>query len=141
MTLPPRVDHDLARLAAQTLDSLRDQRTGKVPGEVITRLTGLPALLRTSGPLATLAFFASKAGGDKPLPRAYAAVGSAFQAQVAGELGLTLEENAPFAGFVLRLTGETIPPEALARATARLEEFALWLRRLAEAVEQEQARA
>lgn len=143
MTLPPRVDHNVARLAAQTMVQLRDQQTKKVSGEVITRLTGLPALLRTSGPLATLAFFVSKAkpGSDKPLPRAYAAVGSALRTQLAGELGLTFEEDASLTSFVLALTEETIPPDALVRATARLEEFALWLRRLAEAVDQEQSRA
>lgn len=140
MTLPPRVDHDLARLAAKTLDDLRDGQSRMVSAEVITRLTGLPALLRTSGLLATLAFFASKEGTDKPLARAYAAVGSAFRAQVASELGLALEPGTPFGGFLRALNEEDVSAEALARATARVEELALWLRRLAEAVKQEQAR-
>lgn len=141
MTIPPRVDHDLARLAATTLDRVRDQRTGMVSDQVITRLKGLPALLRTSGPLPVLAFFAAKAGQDKPLDRAYAVIGGELRDQAAAEIGSPVAAGAPFSEFVLALTGQNIPADALARAAARLEEFALWLRRLAEATEQEQERA
>jgi hypothetical protein len=140
MTLPPRVDHGLARLAAQTLDQAREPRSMLVSDEVIRRLKGLPALLRTSGPLATLAFFAAKAGDDKPLAKAYAVVGAALREQAAAELGEPVPASASFSAFVLAFTGTDIPPDALSRASARLEEFALWLRRLAEATEQEQSR-
>lgn len=141
MTIPPRVDHDLARLAATTIDRIRDQRTGQVSDQVITRLKGLPALLRTSGPLPVLAFFASKAGQDTPIERAYAVIGSELRAQAAQEIGNPVRSDAPFTEFVLALTDQNVPADALARASARLEEFALWLRRLAEATEQEQDRA
>ena len=146
MTMAPRTDHGLARLAAQTLDRVRDPQTSTVSDQVITRLKGLPALLRTSGPLATLAFFAAKAGDDKagddkPLARAYAVVGAALQEQVAAEIGEQVPASSCFSEFVLAFTGDTVPPGALSRASARLEEFALWLRRLAEATEQEQDRS
>ena len=141
MTMPPRVDHDLARLAASTLDRVRDQRTGLVSDQVITRLKGLPALLRISGPLPVLAFFASKAGQAKPLERAYAVIGSELRAQAAAEIGGPAAPDASFSEFVLAFTDKHVPADALARASARLEEFALWLRRLAEATEQEQERA
>jgi hypothetical protein len=141
MTMAPRTDHGLARIAAQTLDQVRDKQTSTVSDQVITRLKGLPALLRTSGPLATLAFFAAKAGDDKPLARAYAVVGAALQEQVEAELGEQVPASSTFPEFVLAFTGETVPPGALSRASARLEEFALWLRRLAEATEQEQDRS
>jgi CRISPR type III-B/RAMP module-associated protein Cmr5 len=141
MTIPPRVDHDLARLAAQTLDAIRDPRTGQVSGQIITRLKGLPALLRTSGPLPTLAFFASKSGQDKPLDRAYAVVGNELRVQFAAQIGDTALADATFTEFVLALTDQNVPADALARASTRLEEFALWLRRLAEATEREQQRA
>jgi CRISPR-associated protein (Cas_Cmr5) len=141
VTLPARVDHGLARLAAGTFDDTRDPRTGQVPDQVITRLKGLPALLRTSGPLATLAFFAAKAGDRAPVARAYAAVGSALREQVAGEFGQMIPAEASFSAFVLALTAEHVTPDQLSRVTARLEAFALWLRRLAEAAEQEQERA
>jgi CRISPR/Cas system CMR-associated protein Cmr5 small subunit len=151
MNMAPRTDHGLARLAAQTLDRVRDPQTSTVSDQVITRLKGLPALLRTSGPLATLAFFAAKAGDakagddkagdDKPLARAYAVVGAALQEQVAAEIGEQVPASSCFSEFVLAFTGDTVPPGALSRASARLEEFALWLRRLAEATEQEQDRS
>jgi hypothetical protein len=135
------VDHDLARLAADTLDAIRDPGTGRVSDQAITRLKGLPALLRTSGPLATLAFFAAKAGDDTPLARAYAAVGSALREQAAREIGPAVAADADFGQFVRALTGASVTSDDLSRASARLEAFALWLRRLAEAVEQEQERA
>jgi hypothetical protein len=140
MTIPPRVDHGLALLAATTLDRIRDQRTGLVSDQVITRLKGLPALLRTSGPLPVLAFFASKAGQRTPLERAYSVIGNELRAQAAAEIGGPAAPDAPFSEFVLAFTSQHVPADALARASARLEEFALWLRRLAEAIEQEQER-
>jgi CRISPR type III-B/RAMP module-associated protein Cmr5 len=147
MTLPPRVDHRLARRAAETLDKIRDDRTRQVSDQIITRLKGLPALLRTSGPLPVLAFFASKSGKVKPLEntvkpleRAYALVGHELRLIVAEELGDAKHADATFDDFVLAMTAENIPADALARASARLEEFALWLRRLAEATEKEQER-
>lgn len=141
MTVPPRLDHGLARLAADTLDAARDQRTGQVPDQVITRLKGLPALLRSSGPLATLAFFAAKAGDRTAVARAYAVVGGALREQAAAEFSHTVPADARFGTFVLALTAGPVHPDELSRASARLEAFALWLRRLAEAVEQEQERA
>ena len=141
MTISPRVDHDLAWLAATTIDQIRDDRTRQVSDQVITRLKGLPALLRTSGPLPVLAFFASKAGYEKPLEIAYAVIGSELRAMAAAEIGSLVEPGAPFAEFILAFTDQNVPADALARASARLEEFALWLRRLAEATEQEQNRA
>jgi hypothetical protein len=109
--------------------------------QIITRLKGLPALLRASGPLPTLAFFASKSGHDKPLERAYAVVGSELRALFAAEIGDTVPAGATFSEFVLALTAQNVPVDALARASTRLEEFALWLRRLAEATEREQQHA
>jgi hypothetical protein len=141
MTLPPRVDHDLARRAATTLDRIRHPQTQQVSDQIITRLKGLPALLRTSGPLPVLAFFASKAGDDKLLERAYQVVGHELRVLVAAEIAVQVPADAAFTDFVLALTSQGVPADALARASARLEEFALWLRRLAEATEKEQQRA
>lgn len=141
MTLPPRLDHGLARLAADTLDAARDQRTGQVPGQVITRLKGLPALLRSSGPLATLAFFAARAGDRTAVAKAYAVVGGALREQATAGFSQTVPAEASFGTFVLTLTAGPVHPDELSRMSARLEAFALWLRRLAEAVEQEQERA
>ena len=115
MTLPPRVDHDLARLAAKTLDAIREPKTGRVSDQIITRLKGLPALLRTSGPLPTLAFFASKSGKVKPLERAYAVVGNELRVQFAATTGVTVAADATFSEFVLALTGRNVPADALAR--------------------------
>lgn len=140
MTIPPRVDHGLARLAASTLDRVRDPKSGQVSDQIITRLKGLPALLRTSGPLPVLAFFASKSGRDKPLEKAYAVIGGELRAQATAEIGSPVPADAPFSEFVIALTDHDVPADALARASARMEEFALWLRRLAEATEREQER-
>jgi hypothetical protein len=141
MTLPPKVDHGLARRAAEVLDQIREIQGGRVSDQVITRLKGLPALLRTSGPLPVLAFFAAKSGEQKPLEKAYGLVGGQLRLIAAEEIGDAGQADASFDKFVVALTREDIPADALARASARLDEFALWLRRLAEAVEQEQDRA
>jgi CRISPR/Cas system CMR-associated protein Cmr5 small subunit len=140
VTLPARLDHGLARLAAQAIDTARDQQTSRVPDPVITRLKGLPVLLRTSGPLATLAFFAAKAGDRNAVARAYTVVGAALRDQAAAELGLSDDAGASLGAFILDLTGADVTADQLARMTARLDAFTLWLRRLAEAVEQEQER-
>ncbi len=139
--MPPRLDHGLAGAAADTIDQARERPGGRVSDEVITRLKGLPALLRTSGPLATLAFFAAKASEDKKLGPAYAVVGQALREQVRAELpqlSPDADQDSGLTGFVRSFTGERVTPGDLARATARLEAFASWLRRLAEAVEHEQ---
>lgn len=138
MTLPARLDHGLARRAAQTIDTARDEQTGRLPDPVITRLKGLPALLRTSGPLATLAFFAAKAGDRNAVARAYKVVGAALREQAAAELGSADDARGSLGAFILDLTAADVTADQLARMTARLEAFTLWLRRLAEAVEQEQ---
>jgi CRISPR/Cas system CMR-associated protein Cmr5 small subunit len=140
VTLPARLDHGLARRAAQTIDTARDEQTGRLPDPVITRLKGLPALLRTSGPLATLAFFAAKAGDRNAVARAYKVVGAALREQAATELGSADDAGGSLGAFILDLTAADVTADQLARMTARLEAFTLWLRRLAEAVEQEQDR-
>jgi hypothetical protein len=152
MSALQRIDHGLARQAAATLDRIRDVCGGRVSPQVITRLKGLPVLLRTSGTLATLAFFAAKGGqgsgedgqgGGGSLAEAYATVGAALRREVCAALGWAEEPGDPNvdSGFLKRLTDEQVSPIRLAVANGRLEEYAGWLRRLAEAVELEQQAA
>lgn len=150
-----RADHEIARSAMTAISGLRAQfadaggaddagpATAEVPDALFTRLAGLPALLRTSGLLPTLAFYAAKGGGGGPLERAYSEVGTALRDQIRQ----VLELPAPAAhgrppldlAFLTELTDRLRErPHDLIRATRRLEEFTAWLRRLAEALKKEQ---
>jgi CRISPR/Cas system CMR-associated protein Cmr5 small subunit len=141
-----RADHAVAKAAMTTMSNIRglfDAKSG-VPAEVFTRLAGLPVLLRTSGLLPMLAFYAAKGGSGRELERAYSIVGAAMRGQVAGVLGMQQGSDLPALdhAFLEELTtGLQRDPVALARATRRLEDFSGWLRRLSEAVKREQAAA
>ena len=123
-----RLDTGLARKASVTLDGIRRDGQGALSPEIVTRLKGMPALLRTSGLPATVAFFYAKAGTADPMARAYEAVRVALVDQVAAELGW---DDRPDALGFFELIGDQERTTAadLARVTGRLEEFAGWLRR------------
>ncbi|MEU7889803.1 type III-B CRISPR module-associated protein Cmr5 [Microbispora bryophytorum] len=136
-----RADHDLAAEAMRALDRIREIfPTGVVPPEVLTRVMGLPPMLRVSGVLPVLAFYAAKGKGNRKVDQAYGIVGSQLRAQIIGVLGWA-EQGTPSLDldFLKRLTEHLRrDPATTARITVRLEEFSAWLRRLAEALEKEQ---
>ncbi|MGH3403006.1 MAG: type III-B CRISPR module-associated protein Cmr5 [Streptosporangiaceae bacterium] len=130
-----RLDVGLARRASVALDTISRTAGGSAPPEVITRLKGLPALLRTSGLPATMAFLYAKAGGEDPLEIAYRTVRDALLAEVAAVWDWGDERPDAMEFFARIGDPARVSATDLARATARLEEFANWLRRLAEALE------
>jgi hypothetical protein len=140
---PRRLDLTTAADAERTMASIAGG--GPVPDEVLTRLKSLPSLLRASGVPAVLAFFAAKAGpatptsptsgpeaGQRQLASAYRTVRHALTEQLTAELGWTQPPTDIYAQLA------TLPTVDLARAYRRLEAYAGWLRRLAEATEQAQ---
>jgi CRISPR type III-B/RAMP module-associated protein Cmr5 len=129
-----RYDLDLAEAAETTLDEIRGDRKDKpVSREILSRLKGLPVMLRVNGVPATLAFYSSKVTDDK-IGTAYRKVGQALRDQLAKELNWSAEPEL----FFQKLS-ETKPAD-LAHGFARLEAFAGWLRRLAMALALEQKR-
>lgn len=140
MTGLRRVDHRVAADAMQALDLIK-RGAGKdkpVSGKVLTRLAGLPSMLRTSGVLPTLAFHAAKSGTGSELEKAYAVVGGALMRQTCQVLGIDAPARLGL-GFLQELTeGLLEDPRSHGVVTRRLEEFSGWLRRLAEALRKEQ---
>lgn len=129
-----RADVGLAGKASAALNDIR-RRTGQdAPAEAISQLKRLPALLQASGVPATMAFLYSKAGDDRPLDRAYRAILDALLDELAEEWGW---DDRPKAVEFFERIGDPdqVDSAALSRASARLQGFALWLRRLAEALE------
>jgi CRISPR type III-B/RAMP module-associated protein Cmr5 len=126
-----RVDIGLAGHAAAALDTIRHDSRGTVPPEVISQLKGLPAMLRTSGLPATMAFLYARSGSNRPVERAYRTVRDALLTELAAAWSWTDQPDA--VEFFRRITGTD--QLDLALAGTRLEEFAIWLRRLAEALE------
>ncbi len=133
-----RADVDLAGKAAKVLDDIRrDAPKNAVPGEVISQLKRLPSVLQTSGVPATMAFLYAKAGKEQAsLEKAYAAIRDALLKELAGAWNWT-DQPQDALDFFKRL--HTTDAAALSRASLRLREFSLWLRRLAEAIEHSQA--
>jgi hypothetical protein len=136
-----RADHDLAADAMRALDRIREACGQKVSAQVLTRLRALPTMLRASGVLATLAFYAAKRGEKKDLEKAYDIVGAELRAQICAVLGWQ-ETGRPSLSldFLTRFTDHLrANPASLGMLSVRLEEFSGWLSRLAEALEREQA--
>jgi len=127
-----RLDLDVAAQAEKTLEDLRAASRDGVPAEVFSRLKGLPVMLRTSGVLATLAFYSAKSDPATKLGAAYRAVSAALHAQLGAGLGM------PLARVELYKTLKQQDTADLLKAFARVEAYATWLRRLAEALEHEQ---
>jgi len=134
---PPRLDLGAAADAERALSGIATD--GLVSAEILTRLKGLPVLLRASGVPAVLAYFAAKSGpaagsggGEAALGGAYRKVRAALVTQLRDELGW---EQVP---TDLYQALADLPMADLARVHHRLETFAGWLRRLAEAREHEQ---
>ena len=129
-----RVDVRLAGKASAVLDYIRREAGGTAPAEVISQLKRLPALLQTSGVPATVAFLYSKAGGERSLDRAYQSILDALLQELAEEWGWSDKPDA--VEFYARIADPgQVDPAALSRASLRLQGLALWLRRLAEALE------
>ncbi|MEV5330217.1 type III-B CRISPR module-associated protein Cmr5 [Nonomuraea sp. NPDC052634] len=138
-----RVDHDLAADAMRALNKIRKDANGNVSPEVLTRLASLPTMLRTSGVLPSLAYYTAKRGTENPLEKAYDVVGTELRAQICAVLGWD-EAGRPSLDldFLDRLTQHLRGhPADTALLSARLEQFAVWLSRLAEALEREQKAA
>lgn len=131
-----RSDVGLAGKAAAVLDTIRRDCGGTVPGDVISQLKGLPAMLQASGVAVTMAFLYSKAGTQRSLERAYAKIRDALLAELAEEWDWDVAERVDALEFFQRVSDPLqVDPAALSRASVRLQSFAMWLRRLAEAVE------
>lgn len=134
-----RLDRDVAGRAASVLQGIIDAAPGKpLSGEILTRLKGLPTMLRVSGLPATLAFFAAKSDSDQ-LGRAYELVGRAMRTEVRAYL--PGPETDTILGLISRLSAVETPLSDVAAASARVDALATWLRRLSEAVEKEQRAA
>jgi CRISPR type III-B/RAMP module-associated protein Cmr5 len=139
-----RADIDAVATAMKALTDIKNTRPDRpVSKPVLTRLAGLPTLLRVSGVLPTLAFYSAKGHGDGELERAYAIVGAALRAQTCAvlEWDTGQAEQAIDLAFLDRLTTHIQEnPQSLTRVGQRLQEFSVWLRRLAEALDGEQKR-
>jgi CRISPR/Cas system CMR-associated protein Cmr5 small subunit len=129
-----RVDVRLAGRAAAALDTIRRDAQGTAPAEVISQLKRLPALLQSSGVPATMAFLYSKSGDQSPLERAYRTIKDALLAELA-EAWLWTDKPGALEFFDRLGDADQVDSAALSRASVRLQEFATWLRRLAEALE------
>jgi hypothetical protein len=120
-----RIDHQVAARAEQTLATIAGGKP--LTAEVISRLEALPAMLRRSGLVATLALCAARAASkDRALATAYAAVGRALRTEITDELGGSADT------WSYRVFADHNPADQ-ARAFARADALAGWLRRLAEA--------
>lgn len=133
----PRLDARLARAAAVTLDEIRRSGgpDGQLSSDTFARLKGLPSMLRTSGLVATLAFFAAKRGTDE-LGVAYDRVLQALWREVGPILSASPVGGRSVLTFFDVLA--TADPQQLTRATARAAAYSEWLSRLAEALQKEQ---
>jgi hypothetical protein len=134
-----RLDAGLAGKASAALDKIRRDAGGSPPPEVITRLKGLPAMLRTSGLPATMAFLYAKSGEDKPIEVAYRTVRDALLAEVAAVWNWGDDRPDALEFFARIGNPASLNADDLAQASMHLEGFANWLRRLAEAVERTMA--
>jgi hypothetical protein len=133
-----RVDVGLARKAAAALDTIRRDAQGTAPAEVISQLKRLPALLQASGVPATMAFLYSKSGDQRPLERAYRTIRDALLTELA-EAWQWADKPDALEFFNRVGDASQVDAAALSRASVRLQEFAMWLRRLAEALEHSEA--
>ena len=130
-----RLDTRLAGKASAALDKIGRDAGGTPPPDIITRLKQLPALLRTSGLPATMAFLYAKAGDVKPIEIAYRSVRDALLTEIAAVWDWG-EDRPDALEFFARIGDPArVSADDLARASIHLEEFANWLRRLAEALE------
>ncbi|RKS68251.1 CRISPR-associated protein Cmr5 family [Actinomadura pelletieri DSM 43383] len=130
---PVRLDQRLAAQASQIVDAIRQQ--GGWSPEVVSRLKGLPAQLRTGGLPATLAFLYAKSTGPGPLPAAYETVRAALVEVVSRDLGWAAPPADALALFTALGDPAVTSAGAMARASERTELLAIWLRRLTEALE------
>lgn len=130
-----RLDYGLAARASQILDDILRTSGGQLAPELVSRFKGLPAMIRTSGLPATLAFFYAKSAGEGALPEAYKTARVALIREIVEELKLDAPPQTAPAFFVLLGDPAEVSPGDLARITARTEELAVWLRRLTEATE------
>ncbi|MEU4828519.1 type III-B CRISPR module-associated protein Cmr5 [Actinomadura sp. NPDC023710] len=128
-----RLDQGLAAQASQIVDRIR-QRGGWTP-EIVSRLMGLPAQLRSGGLPATLAFLYAKSTGQGGLGEAYETVWAALVEEVRQGLGWAEAPADAPALFIALADPAQTPAGALARASERAELLAVWLRRLTEALE------
>jgi len=94
---------------------------------VVRRLRGLPAMLRVSGVPATIAFAESRARSGGDLGKAYEEVAKALRGQLAATLGWPVQPAQLYAKM------RDASAADLACGFVRLDAFAGWLRRLAEA--------
>ncbi len=129
---PRRIDAGLAGKAANVIDSLRDHNDD-LPKDILPRLRGLAVNLRINGLVATLALYTAKSGSDS-LGQAYRKVFDSLWAEIAPVLCSPPSGAAsdPFKALC------SASPSTLALASHRVELFAVWLSRLAEAVVHDQ---
>src|SRR5262245_27125397 len=139
-----RLDYELAARASKVLDDILILQAGgsaqaeerTLPPELVSRFMGLPAMLHTSGLPATLAFFYAKATGKTSLAAAYETARTALVKEILRELGPDTDAPPEDALAFFDRLGDPArtSPGDLARITAHIEEFAVWLRRLTEAI-------
>ena len=127
VTMWKRLDLDVAAAAERVVSDIAAASDGKLSDEVVRRLRGLPAMLRVSGVPATIAFAEARARSGGDLGKAYEEVAKALRAQLAAELGWPAQPAQLYA------TMREASAADLACGFVRLDAFAGWLRRLAEA--------
>lgn len=133
-----RADVGQAGKASATISNVRRQAGETVPADVISQLKRLPAVLGTSGLPATMAFLYSKADGDRSLNRAYRAILDALLSELKDQWEWDRKPSDAVEFFEWTADPDRVDAAALSRASVHLQGFALWLRRLAEALEYSQ---
>lgn len=130
-----RLDVGMAARAAVVLDRISGDEAGPLTRQVVTRLNTLPAMLRTSGLSATLAFLADRANrdGGGQLTEAYKAVYDELCAQMWHYIRNDDSDPPDDPRRLFTRFAEAEPHQRL-HASAHVEALAGWLRRLARAV-------
>lgn len=118
-----RRDQTLASAAAAAIPE-------QVTKVIRTRFRALPLMFHSSGLAATIAYLSDKADTKNPIGLAYGRVLDKMIDRLAQQGFLTSPAATPTQ--VLTRLG-SLPPPDYARASADLTEFAVWLKRLAEA--------
>ncbi|MDS1269711.1 type III-B CRISPR module-associated protein Cmr5 [Lipingzhangella sp. LS1_29] len=127
-----RIDQDKSRAAHNILS-----QSHGVDAETRSRMRQLPARLRASGLAATYAFLRSKQGNEKAVERAYRdlVIGIAHHLR---DLGLVdFPENQDDPGMILQQRFANANTGTYARMSAEVDELAIWLSRLADALHKE----
>lgn len=123
MTDALRLDHELARKAAQSLGD-------KVEPELRTRMRSLPVMIQTSGLAATVAFLLSRARKQDSSDQ-YWRTAELILLDAATTAGIQVKEGEP--NRSLKAVAGASPAQYVLAET-RARQLAVWLSRLAQAL-------